>query len=422
MNTVMKTAFLAIMAIAVLTACSAQTVSGTGSSGGSGDTIEYPAVYVSVTGSDANNGTNKSAPVISFTNAVALALAYGITNIYSDTSVFTPGTGINGSGTGLVISNTGLNFEGGWAAGFGQKSGYTTLSGAGTLQHVVIITNTSNISMSGFAIVRGNGAGLNGGGMLFYQNSFCNLTNIIASNNIANWGSAFYAERGSNNTVNLNCYFNSVGTSGTAVFARCFDYNITGNFISNQGSGVWFEYSTNLTIKAKIQTNYAPNGAGMYLNASARCTIDSEFVKNSASSTANTFQGGGGIYIFYGYGHIIKGYFTKNTAYYAAGIYVYNNANSNIIQSAFSNNYASGAGGGIYLYNSRCNVISSILVYNFASVSAGGIGDDVNSTNTIITNCLIQNNAPYGLWRTGGSNPFTNAIDWGEGNSPANVY
>ncbi|MCS7299013.1 MAG: hypothetical protein RMJ37_03490, partial [Spirochaetia bacterium] len=86
-------------------------------------------VYVSTGGNDANDGILKTIPVRSIQVGLSKARGYNVNEIYITTGLYTPGSGLNSSGSdsGVVITNNNIRLIGGWDSGFNSMIGYSEL-------------------------------------------------------------------------------------------------------------------------------------------------------------------------------------------------------------------------------------------------------------------------------------------------------
>jgi len=283
--------FLSVLAVLgvlfVLFSCS--------SSGGS--------IYVSTTGNDANDGLSPSKPVRTLVKAVRVANTIDkAVNVVIKVSggLYTPGNGLSNANVGLVINRPNVIISGGWNSDFTSVIGKSEFDGNNSLYHIIKIENVTNVILKNLVIRGGNANGSNpddgGGGV--YVNNVRYLTiesNVIISDNSANFGGGLLLYVSANNAISANVYSNS------AVY---------------NGGGLYLIYSTNNTVNSSVYNNSASAwGGGVFLD----------------SSTSNTISGS-----VYG-----------NTANYGGGVYLYNSdyfTNTGWI----TNNHANVSGGGVY--------------------------------------------------------------------------
>ncbi|MCS7299349.1 MAG: hypothetical protein RMJ37_05260, partial [Spirochaetia bacterium] len=112
---------------------------GGGPGGGPGtqqEVFDNP-VYVSPSGDDANDGLSKDRPVKTIQVAIQKAVATNRQNILIQSGVYSVGSGLNDSGSGVVISNNNIRLIGGWNSAFSSVVGYSELDGGGSLTHII---------------------------------------------------------------------------------------------------------------------------------------------------------------------------------------------------------------------------------------------------------------------------------------------
>ncbi|MCX8096177.1 MAG: hypothetical protein N3D81_01615, partial [Spirochaetes bacterium] len=219
------------------------------SAGGStgGLTLES-GVYVSTYGNDTNNGLTKTSPVKSIQKAISIAVSNNLTYIYLSTGVYTQGNGLNTETSGVVITNDGIKIIGGFDESFSSIVGYSELDGGGSLIHIILAMNVSNVVIRNL-VVRGgnaNGDGITnecGGGIYFERVTHSLVSNVVLSNNSANnGGGGIFLNSSSKNILII-----------TAVSNRA-DY----------GGGVYlFNNSVSNLVRGIVSRNFASaNGGG----------------------------------------------------------------------------------------------------------------------------------------------------------------
>lgn len=178
-------------------------------------------VYVSTSGDDANDGITKTIPVRSIQVGLSRARSYNVNEIYITTGLYTPGSGLNSSGSdsGVVITNNNVRLIGGWNIGFSSIVGYSELDGNNVVKHIIFATNVTNLVLSNLVIRKGNANGgypHDRGGEIYLSNvSYSLIGNVVVSNNSANLGGGIFLGSGANNnTISGSVYGNSANWFG----------------------------------------------------------------------------------------------------------------------------------------------------------------------------------------------------------------
>ena len=237
-------------------------------------------VFVSTTGNDGNSG-GRTDPLFSLQAAVSKALAVGFNTIRVAEGMYSPGSGLNLSNSGVVLTNiSGLSIIGGYSSDFFSHNGVSILNGADSLYHLVFIYRAQNIDLSGFTITHGcaSGSGNNGyGGGVFIQYSYnIFITNSIISNNVSTGaplclGGGLFIQGGKSVTISGTISDNSAKTGG-GIFVyegtnHCFSATFIGNTATSYGGGVFVDTSgIGFNFSGTFYGNYSPQGGGIYLN------------------------------------------------------------------------------------------------------------------------------------------------------------
>lgn len=410
----LKIIFLAVFICLTVFSCAVNQLNPGGSGGGTTPSgpIQLNGVFVSINGSDTNDGTNQYCPLRTFSRAISNALTNALTNIYASEGVYKPGSGLNGSLRGLVITNSGLHFSGGWDSNFQSVTGYSVLDGTNGLDHVVYSKNISNTVMQGFIIQNGytigaDTANTNGAGMYLTNLNFSLFTNIIVCSNYAlgNGGGIWFC--GVSNTFSIGI------VSNINVFVSA-DYGYGGGIFIGQGSRF-------NTFRGYVSYNSAASGGGMYFDSNTgnneiSCSIE----KNTSGwvggggiafyySDSNHYQGivngntvnfasgpaclGGGVMIYYGCWNLVEGNICSNSGYSGSGGCIWYGSN-NTIGAFVYDNIEAGYGGGIYLYYTTNATVSGVILrnkYRLLSNCRGG-GLCVFNSIAVLTNMIITEN------------------------------
>lgn len=383
-----------------LVSCSVAPVpAGTGPDAGN-PPPDLTGVFVSTNGDDANAGTSRSAPLRTLPAALSNALTNGLTNIYVAEGVFAPGSGLEPTGFGLIITNSGLHLSGGWDGGFLSVTGYSVLDGTNGLEHVVYASGVSNMVFQGFMIRNGMATGTltalsNGGGLLLTNIVSCLLTNTVVSNNSSSRNGGGIWMSGVSNTVCATVLYNQSGNGiGGGVF-------ISSGSFSNR-------------IFADISHNSSLVGGGLYLGADTGWNSVSGTVGFNSASLFSSKAGGGGItlsnsfsnyfsclvngnssggwgggYHITGNDNVITGSVSSNSAFQGGGM-TYYSGSRNTIQTVVKDNTCINLGGGIYIEYAEVK-ISSLVLRNSSGYAGGGIFNFWGSVT--ITNSVVADNA-----------------------------
>ncbi|MCX8029226.1 MAG: hypothetical protein N2712_04435 [Brevinematales bacterium] len=313
------------------------------------NTIIYndDVVYVSYSGSDYNTGS-KNRPLRSIQAGINKAVQLGLRKVYVSEGIYSPGYGLNGYGSGVVITNHNLIIIGGWDTDFSSISSYSELDGYYILYNIIFAKDVTNLVLGNFVTKNGRAVGVSpygsGGGIYFTNVSFSVLSNIVISNNNGRFGSGLCLYDSHNNIIYST---------------------IMSNLALNYGGGIYFERSYSNRIGGVILGNISGNnGGGVYMIASRYNIIQSYVGGNWATN------GGGGIYL--------------------------NNSDSNIIKANIKNNFANGVGGALYISDSKDVILSDSFIVGNGSISTTNTVVYLNNTgnivNLVISNCFIGGN------------------------------
>lgn len=344
----------------------ASSPAGENNNSSSGTAVLTSGIFVTTNGNDANDGLSPSSPVKSIQIAVLKSVSNNLTNIYIQSGIYTPGSGLNASDCGIDIESgtNNLNFLGGCDASFTTtRSGYSELDGLFTLSNVIRALNVNNLVFDRLVVRGGMILGYSepnnrGGGFYFYNVTDILVTNCTVSNNVA---------------------FNSGGGICIVLGQRCIiSANVVGNFCTNNngvityGGGISINNSSSCKILGAVSNNLVSTfdtycyGGGLYLGSGQSNYINAKICSNQSLSWGGR---AGGIMIDHDYYVVITGEISRNYAYsnnsFGAGIYLSVGINSIISDTVIVGNYCRTRGGAIYM--EEC-------------------------TNTKILNCIMTNN------------------------------
>lgn len=179
------------------------------------------AIFVDIAnGNDTNAGSPPAQAVKTLTTGYALAVLNHYSNILVAGGTYSRANGgLNASGDGLIVTQSGMKFFGGYNATFTSFSKYSVLDAqqlAGS--RVIFFSNVDNVALTGFHLRGGSNYAPSmpwGGGMLLYGVNGGTFTNLL----------------------------------------------ITSNFSSNEGGGVAMHESKNILLAGYIGTNFCPTSA-----------------------------------------------------------------------------------------------------------------------------------------------------------------
>jgi hypothetical protein len=349
---------LAVLAVMfVLSSCSSSPLS---SSPPSSDSI-----YVSTSGNDANDGLSPSKPVRTLVKAMEIAntkdkAANVVIKVGS--GVYTPDSGLSSSGSGFVINRPNIVISGGWNSDFSSVEGKSELDGNGSLRHVVMIKDVTNVKLENLVIrggiatntFDGSDPDSSGGGIYVSKVSYLVIeSSVVISNNGAYFGGGLFLSNSTYTTISGNVYDNAAIFGGGVILVDSPNTTISGSVYSNfayfSGGGLYLYNSPNTTISGSVYGNSANNrGGGLFLEDSPNTTISGSVYGNSATN-------GGGLYLEDSPNTTISGSVYGNRAIqYGGGVYLdYSDYFTNT--GWITNNTAGSAGGGVYRIGSYDN-------------------------------------------------------------------
>lgn len=261
-------------------------------------------VYVSASGSDANDGLTASAPKATLSAAVELVKRInGKTILVSGNYKLQPGI----ESSGWYIDRTaGVSISGGWNSGFTAQNTVSVLNGNHVCGHVVYLNQCNGITLSNFLLTGGdttfNGAGIYlnysmsnvivctvsnnsanyGGGIALYGSDFNRISGIFTANHaLTTAGGVFLDTSSDHNIIDCLVYNNSAVEKGAGMATYQSFYNSISAIISNNstgtyGGGVYLSGSGNnvFTSTCVIYYNHCGyNGGAIYVNSGEGNTV-----------------------------------------------------------------------------------------------------------------------------------------------------
>lgn len=424
---IMKYSAILVLFTISLFSCAVNGLNSGGSGGGTSGTsgpILLTGVFVATNGSDTNSGTNQFFPLRSFSFAISNALANGLSNIYVAEGVYRPGAGLNSRTNGLVITNSGLHFSGGWDSNFQFQTGFSELDGTNDLDHVVYAKNVFNMAMQGFVVKNGVATGndtahTNGAGMYLTNLTGCLFTNITVSSNYSTYEGGGIWFCGVSNRFSLNIVSNSASYSygyggGIYVGPGSFYNKFSGDIAYNAGiggGGMFFDTNSgNNDIACIIEGNIASGmygGGGIAFYHSHSNTFHGIIRANTTYYVLGPMCYAGGVFVYYSCQNLIEGVICSNSGYSGSGGCVLYGTN-NTFNAYFYDNIDAGYGGGLFLYFSANTLISGIVLRNVGIWCCNGGGICFLNSSGILSNIIITENGVGGGVYNSGSTVITN--------------
>ncbi len=353
------------------------------------------SVYVAHDGNDSNHGTIYD-PLKSVQLGLNKAYSLGATKVKIKSGTYTPGNGLNSSGVGVVVSNS-ISIIGGFNSDFSSTSGLSVFDGQNLLDHVIVITNTTNTTTLENLEITGGSNRINsyphnhGGGILAVGlRELLVMSNVIVRNNYSPFGGGI----------------GIVNSSNTLFLV--FPIKVHNN-ISSNGGGIAFSSSTNNCIplgEAYVFSNTSIYGGGISI-------ISSSVSLSNVNVELNFSEFGGGVFITNSRNNKISIDVYWNVATNSGGgIYLVGSISNTLVGNIFSNKTINNDGGGLYLSNVLYNTIIGNVYQNISTGNGAGIYLNSSTNNTI--NANVYSNRVVGLWYGGGiylDNSYGNTIN-----------
>ena len=299
--------------------------------------------------------------------------------------------------------------------------GYTIHVGEGTyIANSLTIAKSFAMIGSGKVIIDGNASKI----MNINENTIVNFTNVAFTNALNNYGGVMQS-KGTVNLNNVSIYKNTQKSGSTPTVSSIYNTGVmtivNSNIYENDGYGLIFNSGNLDIINTSISSNNVAKGttyAFLYIDSGAVNVINSTLSDNTARL--------GGIWLNKGTLNVNNATFENNVVTVGNGGAIHIESDSStatIKDSKFIGNKANKDGGAIY-NKGTLNIETSIFDVNAASNgNAGYHGDDIYNSGILTlhysallgkgTNKLIYNegrepsaNAQYNWWGTN-SNPST---------------
>ena len=299
--------------------------------------------------------------------------------------------------------------------------GYTIHVGEGTyIANSLTIAKSFAMIGSGKVIIDGNASKI----MNINENTIVNFTNVAFTNALNNYGGVMQS-KGTVNLNNVSIYKNTQKSGSTPTVSSIYNTGVmtivNSNIYENDGYGLIFNSGNLDIINTSISSNNVAKGttyAFLYIDSGAVNVINSTLSDNTARL--------GGIWLNKGTLNVNNATFENNVVTVGNGGAIHIESDSStatIKDSKFIGNKANKDGGAIY-NKGTLNIETSIFDANAASSgNTGYYGDDIYNSGILTlhysallgkgTNKLIYNegrepsaNAQYNWWGTN-SNPST---------------
>ena len=299
--------------------------------------------------------------------------------------------------------------------------GYTIHVGEGTyIANSLTIAKSFAMIGSGKVIIDGNASKI----MNINENTIVNFTNVAFTNALNNFGGVMQS-KGTVNLNNVSIYKNTQKSGSTPTVSSIYNTGVmtivNSNIYENDGYGLIFNSGNLDIINTTISSNNVAKGttyAFLYIDSGAVNVINSTLSDNTARL--------GGIWLNKGTLNVNNATFENNVVTVGNGGAIHIESDSStatIKDSKFIGNKANKDGGAIY-NKGTLNIETSIFDANAASNGNTGYhGDDIYNSGILTlhysallgkgTNKLIYNegrepsaNAQYNWWGTN-SNPST---------------
>ena len=299
--------------------------------------------------------------------------------------------------------------------------GYTIHVGEGTyIANSLTIAKSFAMIGSGKVIIDGNASKI----MNINENTIVNFTNVAFTNALNNYGGVMQS-KGTVNLNNVSIYKNTQKSGSTPTVSSIYNTGVmtivNSNIYENDGYGLIFNSGNLDIINTTISSNNVAKGttyAFLYIDSGAVNVINSTLSDNTARL--------GGIWLNKGTLNVNNATFENNVVTVGNGGAIHIESDSStatIKDSKFIGNKANKDGGAIY-NKGTLNIETSIFDANAASNGNTGYhGDDIYNSGILTlhysallgkgTNKLIYNegrepsaNAQYNWWGTN-SNPST---------------
>lgn len=227
-------------------------------------------VYVSMNGRVGAAGT-RTDPFLNIQDGVNLAAQNGRKAVYISGGSYKPGYGLNANDHGVVICADDIRLVGGYNSDYSVRDQVTVLNGQNYLYHVIVITNSSGITVENISIKGGladSADWLGQGGAVYLKNvSNLLLKDMNLYNNQAVYGGALYTAYAYDTVLtNIRMYQNAATTLGGGIYT----YRVTNMHM----------------IGVTISTNSSQNASGGVISESRNVLIDNALIVGNSNNVS----------------------------------------------------------------------------------------------------------------------------------------
>lgn len=342
---------------------------------GNSDTIylsqlpAYPATITLTAGTTTINGADFAIDVTRTMKIVGPTDANGQPEVTVERS-----SAASTGNFGLIFADADLTID-----GLALRNGNSIDGGA-------IQANTfANIALSN-AVVSGNAASVNGGGIYAVVGSITLSHVTISGNQAGNRGGGVYAVPGTiaidNSTIRGNSAQNGAGICTNNGNISITKSSVSGNSASGKGGGVYTQAGTIQVHYSTISGNSAAVNGGGIRSSDGPISLDHSTLSANSANAA-----GGGVSLYATSVQASYSTFNGNSAAIHGGaIYAGQTATASLTNSTISGNTAGQSGGGIYAYSANLNYST---IYANQSTASGSKGAGLYFVNGATANASI---------------------------------
>ena len=313
--------------------------------------------FVSPYGDNANSGLNPETPLktIQYANSIILADSLHPHIIYLLPGEYSPTT--NDESFPINVQS--------FVTIMGESAESVVLN-ADSISGVLRFDHTQASAITHVTIT--NGSTTYGGG-IYCANSDLSLSNIILSNNTAEFnGGGIYCSNSNISLNNVTIYGGVAHYWGGGIYCLNSHPNLTDVIVNGNtagyGGGIFSQDSDISLSDITISDNEAVYRGGGIYNSSSMSSLTNVIISNNAASTL-----GGGIYSI--------------------------NSNPILSKVTINNNSANGNGGGVYL-NSSDPILNKVIFIGNTAVNGGGMF--CNDSELYLVNDISWNNIPQEIY------------------------
>ena len=196
-----------------------------------------------------------------------------------------------------ITVNKAVTITGGYDPSSGNRTAYTTLTGANTARRLVINGNLT-IDLNYLIIENGGGSTNAGAGALLQANASPTFNNVVFQNNTGGNGGAVSISAGAAPTFKNVVFSGNSGTNGGAVYVIntssetiTFTNVVFANNTASRGGGIDNLNSATLNITNGTFYGNTGNGSGLFLGSNSIATMhNTVFYGNKANGDDQAFN------------------------------------------------------------------------------------------------------------------------------------